>query len=58
MCAMHLANEVKGFCDACERLLALIAMNRQLTEDEARVIDHYSKELQAKVAPRLPKSRT
>ena len=55
---MQLDKEVKNFSEACERLLALIVMNRQLTEDEARVIDHYSKELQAKVAPRLPRSRS
>jgi hypothetical protein len=50
---MQLASEVKDFSGASERLLSTIAMNRQLTEEEAKVIQYYCKELLAKVAPRL-----
>ena len=50
---MELANEAKHFFGACERLISLIASNRRLTEDEARMIEFYCKEVLAKVAPRL-----
>jgi hypothetical protein len=50
---MQLASEVKNFRTACEKLLDLIATNRQLTEDEARMINFYCTELHAKIAPRL-----
>lgn len=51
--SMQVASEVKDFSGASERLLSTIAMNRQLTEEEAKVIQYYCKELLAKVAPRL-----
>ena len=51
--AMQLANEAKNFFGACERLISLIASNRRLTEDEARMIEFYCKEVLAKIAPRL-----
>ena len=52
---MQVAGEVKKYCESCERLIMLMSINRALTEDEARVVDFYSKELQAKVAFRPPK---
>jgi len=51
--SMQVASEVKDFTGASERLLSTIAMNRQLTEEEAKMIQYYCKELLAKVAPRL-----
>jgi hypothetical protein len=51
---MQLAHEVKTFTGASERLLSTITMNRALSEDEARIIEYYCKELLAKIAPRLP----
>jgi hypothetical protein len=53
---MHLASEVKNYLGACERLMSHMTINRQLTEDEARMIEFYCKELLAKIAPRLLKS--
>jgi hypothetical protein len=50
---MQVASEVKDFSGASERLLSAIAINRRLTEEEAKVIQYYCKELLAKVAPRL-----
>ena len=50
---MQIAGEVKNFSEASERLLSTILMNRQLTQEEARTIEYYCKELLAKVAPRL-----
>jgi hypothetical protein len=50
---MQVASEVKDFSGASQRLLSTIAMNRQLTEEEAKMIHYYCKELLAKVAPRL-----
>lgn len=37
---MQAASEVKDFSGACERLLSTIAMNRQLTEEEAKMIQY------------------
>jgi hypothetical protein len=51
---MELVTEMKNYADACERLISIIATNRQLTEVEARTIDFYSKEVLAKIASRLP----
>ena len=51
---MQLTSEVKNFLGACERLMSLIMMNRQLTEEEAKMIEFYCKEVLAKIAPRLP----
>jgi hypothetical protein len=53
--AMQVAGEVKNFSDASERLLSTILMKRQLTEEEARMIEHYCRELLARIAPRLTK---
>jgi hypothetical protein len=53
---MQLATEVKNFLGACERLMSLIMMNRQLSEEEAKMIEFYCKEVLAKIAPRLPDS--
>ena len=50
---MQLATEVKNFLGASERLMSLIMMNRQLTEEEAKMIEFYCKEVLAKIAPRL-----
>jgi hypothetical protein len=52
---MHMAGEVKNYLGACERLISLM-MNRQLTDEEARMIEFYCKELLAKIAPLLLKS--
>lgn len=52
---MQLANEAKNFFGACERLISLIGSTRQLTDDEARMIEFYCKEVLAKIASRLGK---
>ena len=51
---MQMATEVKNFLGASERLMSLMMMHRQLTADEARMIEFYCKEVLAKIAPRLP----
>jgi len=43
--AMQLNQEVKRFSVACEQLLSAIAMNRPLSETEAKLIEYYLKEL-------------
>ena len=49
---MRLAEDVKNFAGACERLLATAAIsNRKLTEDEARIIQYYCKEVAEKLFP-------
>jgi hypothetical protein len=53
---MQMASEVKNYLGACERLISHLTLNRQLSEDEARMIEFYCKELLAKIAPRLLKS--
>ncbi len=46
---MQLAEEVRRFSSACERLLATAAESqRHLTEDEIRVIEYYCKEMLTK----------
>lgn len=50
---MQLASEAKHFFGACERLISLIASNRRLTDDEARMIEFYCKEVLAKIGPHL-----
>jgi hypothetical protein len=53
---MQMGSEVKNYLGACERLISHLTLNRQLTEDEARMIEFYCKELLAKIGPRLLKS--
>ena len=49
---MRLAEDVQKFAGACERLLATAATsNRTLTEDEARLIQFYCKEVAEKLFP-------
>lgn len=49
---MRLAEDVQKFGSACERLLATAAVsNRMLTEDEARLVQYYCKELAEKLFP-------
>lgn len=49
---MQLAQDVHRFGSACEQLLATAATaNRTLTEDEARLVQWYCKELAEKLFP-------
>jgi hypothetical protein len=48
---MELSKEVQSFSSACERLIDTIARHRQLTKDERRLIEHYCKEILAKIQP-------
>ena len=49
---MRLAEDVQKFAGDCERLLATAAIsNRTLTEDEARIIQYYCKEVAEKLFP-------
>jgi hypothetical protein len=49
---MRLAEDVRKFSSACEQLLATAATsNRTLTEDEARIIQYYCKEVAEKLFP-------
>ena len=49
---MRLAEDVQKFAGACERLLATAATsNRTLTEDEAKLIQFYCKEVAEKLFP-------
>lgn len=49
---MILAEEVRKFSSACEHLLAIAAKSgRNLTEDEARLVEYYCKEIISKVVP-------
>ena len=49
---MRLAADVHKFGSACEQLLASAATSdRKLTEDEARLVQHYCKELAEKLFP-------
>jgi hypothetical protein len=49
---MRLAEEVRKFSIACEHLIAAAATSgRTLTEDEARLVKYYCKEVLAKVVP-------
>jgi hypothetical protein len=49
---MRLAKDVQKFGDACEGLLATAATSsRMLTEDEARLVQYYCKELAEKLFP-------
>jgi hypothetical protein len=52
---MHMAGEVRNYLGACERLISL-TMSRQLTDEEAKIIEFHCKELLAKIAPLLLKS--
>lgn len=49
--AMELAKEVQSFSSACERLLDTIARHRSLDKNERRLIEHYCKEILAKIQP-------
>jgi len=46
--------EFRSFSNACERMIFSIMKNRPLTEKEALIVEHYCKEILAKVAPYLP----
>jgi len=48
---MELAKEVQSFSSACERLLDTIARHRSLDKNERRLIEHYCKEILAKIQP-------
>ena len=49
---MRLAEDVRKFGSACEQLLVTAAeSNRTLTEDEARLVQYYCKELAEKLFP-------
>jgi hypothetical protein len=52
---MHMTGEVRNYLGACERLISVM-MSRQLTDEEARMIEFYCKELLAKIAPLLLRS--
>jgi hypothetical protein len=50
---MQLAEEVKNYCRACERLLSIAAISRRpMTEDERRLVEFYCKEMLAKLINR------
>jgi hypothetical protein len=51
---MKQAEEFQSFSNACERMIFSIMKNRRLTEKEALIVEHYCKEILAKVAPFLP----
>jgi len=51
---MQLAQQVKTFSYAREKLISSIAVYRPLTKDEAMMIEHYCMEVLAKIAPFLP----
>ena len=46
---MKQVEALRTFCSGCERLLFYIRTNGSLAEDEARMVEHYCKELLAKV---------
>ena len=46
---MKRAEALRTFCSGCERLLFYIRTNGALAEDEARMVEHYCKEILAKV---------
>ena len=46
---MKLAEEVQKYTATCEALLSAIAVERPLTEVEAKMIEYYCKELMAKI---------
>jgi hypothetical protein len=48
---MELAKEVQSFSSACERFLEMIARHRSLKKDERRLIEHYCKDILAKIQP-------
>ena len=49
---MRLAADVQKFSHACEQLLATAATSdRTLTEDEARIVQYYCKEVAEKLFP-------
>jgi mannose/cellobiose epimerase-like protein (N-acyl-D-glucosamine 2-epimerase family) len=52
---MHMTGEVRNYLGACERLISVM-MSRQLTDEEARMIEFYCKELLVKIASLLLKS--
>jgi hypothetical protein len=46
---MQLKNDIHAFGNACEHLLASIAIHRPLTQEEVLFVRHYCKELLEKV---------
>ena len=48
---MQVKNDVQAFGNACEHLLASIAIHRPLTEEERLFVLHYCRELLEKVTP-------
>ena len=58
---MQQAEAFRTFSSGCERLLFSMKTNRPPTEEEARVIEYYCKEILDKIAPCLtnrPPQRT
>jgi hypothetical protein len=54
---MQHAEAFRTFSSGCERLIFSIKTNPPLTEDDARVIAHYCKEVLNLIAPCLPPNR-
>jgi hypothetical protein len=48
---MQIKNDIRAFGNACEHLLASIAIHRPLTEEETLFVRHYCMELLEKAAP-------
>ena len=48
---MQVKNDIQAFGKACEHLLASVAINRPLTEEEVLFVRHYCKELLERIAP-------
>jgi hypothetical protein len=51
---MQQTEALRTFSSGCERLLFSIKTNRPLTQEEARMVEYYCKEILAAIAPRLP----
>jgi hypothetical protein len=45
---MHMTGEVRNYLGACERLISVM-MSRQLTDEEARMIEFYCKDFSSKL---------
>ena len=48
---MKVSKEVHQFTHSCEELLAAVAANRPLTNDEARIVEYYCKDMLIKAVP-------
>jgi hypothetical protein len=51
---MQQTEALNVFSSGCERLLFSIKTNRPLTEEEAKMVEYYCKEILAAIAPGLP----